>query len=229
MIEILNVEEALGTLTPGVFIFRENRFTAAVKVGGKIFKAHVADTGRLKELLIEGSPVMLAPNPKGKLDFKLVGIKSKDEWVLINTSLHSAIAEKLINLGILGFKPRKVKREVKIGSSRFDFLVDDSAVVEVKGCNLVINDTCLFPDAPTERGKRHVEELIRLKKEGFKPYVLFLLLRRCSRFSPNRNTDPEFSRVLEKAVSEGLKVVTASLSFDGRRVFYSPDDLIKLV
>ncbi len=229
MIEILNVEEALGTLMPGVFLFRENRFTAAVKVSGKIFKAHIADTGRLKELLLKGSPVVLAPNPKGKLDFKLVGIKSENEWVLINTSLHSTIAEKLIKLGVLGFKPQKIKREVKVGNSRFDFLVDNNVIVEVKGCNLVVDDTCLFPDAPTERGKRHVEELVELKEKGFKPYLLFLLLRRCLKFSPNYETDPKFSESFKKAVCKGLTVVTASLSFDGEKVFYLPEDMIKLI
>jgi len=149
--------------------------------------------------------------------------------VLINTSLHSAIAEKLIKLGVLGFKPQKVKREVKIGSSRFDFLVDGSAVVEVKGCNLVINDTCLFPDAPTERGRRHVEELIELKRKGLRPFVLFLLLRKCSRFSPNKKTDPAFAQALQIALAEGVGVVTAPLVFNGRKVFYSPVNLIKLV
>jgi len=112
MIKILSLEKALGPLTPGVFLFRENRFTAYVKVSNSVFKAHVSDTGRLKELLIEGREVLLSANPNGKLDFKLVAVKHEGEWVLVNTALHSKIAERLLKLGVLGFIPKSLKKEV---------------------------------------------------------------------------------------------------------------------
>ncbi len=212
MTELLNVENYLGPLTYGTFKERINRFTVKVDVEGREFLAHLSDTGRLKELLTPGSPVALALNPRGKLDFKLVSIKA-DEWVFLYTPLHSRIAEKLIRRGILGFKPKDIKKEVKVGNSRIDFLVDNNFFIEVKGCNLKIGNTCLFPDAPTKRGRKHVEELISLQQKGYPTAILFLLFRNCSHFKPNAAIDPDFYEAYRKARKSGTQILTVNLFF----------------
>jgi len=210
--KVINVCEELGELLPATFIKRLNRFVGLVDVGGSIKRAHISDTGRLKELLVAGAPTLLAPNPKGKLDYKLIGVEKEGEWVLLNTSLHSKIAQRLIEEGCLGFKPKEILREVKVGGSRIDFLVDGELYLEVKGCNLAVGDVCLFPDAPTERGRRHLEELIELRRRGFRAGLLFLAFRRCSLILPNFKTDELFSQTLLKAVEAGVEVWAFNLS-----------------
>jgi sugar fermentation stimulation protein A len=178
MERILNVKELLGDFSQGLFVERQNRFVGLVSVKGKIFKAHISDTGRLKELLIPETPVILANNERGKLDYKLVAVLNDKTWVFLNTSLHSKIAQKIIEKGLLGFIPKEIKREVRWKNSRIDFLVDGKFYIEVKGCNLEKRDTCLFPDAPTARGRKHLEDLIELKEKGFETAVLFLVFRK---------------------------------------------------
>jgi len=202
---LLNLREFLGDFLKGRFLKRLNRFVVLVEVDGKVKKAHLSDTGRLRELLVEGAPVLLSPNPRGKLDFKFVAVKKEREWVLLNTSVHSKVARRVLEEGLLGFRPKRIKPEFTFGSSRIDFLVDDSLLLEVKGCNLVVGRTCLFPDASTERGRRHVEELLTAVKRGFRGAFLFLAFRECSCFRPNRETDPEFSNLFYRALEEGIE------------------------
>jgi len=210
--KLLDLKEEFGELLTGTFVERLNRFVVLVKIGGELKKAHLSDTGRLRELLTPSSPLLLAPNPKGKLDCKVVAVKKSDEWILINTQVHSKIAQKLIEEGYLGFRPKEVLREVKVGKSRIDFLIDKDFYLEVKGCNLVVNGTCLFPDAPTERGRKHLEELIALKRKGYRAGVLFLAFRRCSELRPNSKTDPAFSEAFERAKASGVEFFAFNLS-----------------
>ncbi len=211
---LFNLKEHFGELLKGEFLERENRFTAKVLVDGRKARAHVADTGRLRELLKKGAPLILAHNPKGKLDYKLVSVKKGREWVLLNTQVHSKIAERAIREGLLGFKPKEVKREVKVGNSRIDFLVDGELFIEVKGCNLVEFRKCLFPDAPTKRGRKHLQELITLKKKGYSCGILFLAFRNCSCFTPNEKRDSLFAKTFKDALREGVKFFGIKLSFN---------------
>jgi len=213
MEKILNVKELLGDLTRGLFIERPNRFVGLISVDRKIFKAHISDTGRLKELLVSGARVLLAGNPKGRLDYKLIAVEKDDEWVFLNTSLHSKIAEEIIRKGFLGFIPSKIEKEVRWGKSRIDFRVNSNFYIEIKGCNLSENDICLFPDAPTERGRKHLAELIELKQKGFRTAVMFLVFRKCRCFRPNKLEDPAFSKVFENALQKGVKFFAFKLSF----------------
>lgn len=210
---LLNLKEYLGDFVEGRFLKRLNRFVVLVEVGKKVKKAHLSDTGRLKELLKEGAPVLLSPNLRGKLDFKFVAVKKENEWVLLNTSVHSKVAQRVLEEGLLGFRPKKIKPEFPFGSSRIDFLIDDSLLLEVKGCNLVVGKTCLFPDAPTERGRRHVEELLEAVKKGLRGALLFLAFRGCSCFRPNRITDPEFSELFYTALKDGIEFYGVKLQF----------------
>jgi sugar fermentation stimulation protein A len=210
---LFNVKEFLGEFTFGQFLERENRFVCRVLVKNKERKAHLSDTGRLRELLKKGAPVVLSPNPKGKLDYKVVSIGNEGEWIFLNPSLHSRIAERLIREGFIGTYPKSIRREVTVGKSRIDFLIDESFYLEVKGCNLVEEEVCLFPDAPTLRGKKHLLELIRLKEKGFRTGVLFLAFRECNCFSPNRRTDWEFCNTFKRALSSGVEFFGFKLGF----------------
>ena len=210
---LLNLKEYFGEFTEGTFLERPNRFVALVEVNGQVKRAHVSDTGRLGELLERGAPVLLSPNPKGKLDYKFVAVEKENEWVLLNTSVHSSIARKILESGLLRFKPKTVKPEFTFGSSRIDFLLNGNFLLEVKGCNLVENGICLFPDAPTERGKKHLLELTKALKKGYRAGVLFLSFRKCNCFLPNRKRDPDFSSTFLKALSEGVEFFGVQLGF----------------
>ncbi len=204
--EILFDLKTLGNLEKGIFIRRPNRFVGICEIENKEKTCHIADPGRLREILTEGREVIVVRNkPDLKMDYKLVAVKMEDGWVLLNTSLHSKIAFEAIKRGVLGFKPEIIKREVKFGSSRLDYLIDNRIFVELKGCNLLIKNKCLFPDAPTERGKRHLLELIEAKKRGFESIILIMALRDCLCFDVNRELDPEFSLAFDKALNEGVE------------------------
>jgi len=211
---LFNLKDYFGRLVPATFVKRLNRFVVVAQVDGELHTAHLSDTGRLTELLIPSSPLLLAPNPRGKLDYRVVAVEKGGEWVLINTQVHPEVARRLIEEGYLGFKPEKVRREVKAGKSRIDFLIDDHFYLEVKGCNLAVGGKCLFPDAPTERGRKHLEELVELKRRGYRAGVLFLAFRRCSELLPNSKTDPAFAEAFERAKSEGVEFFAFNLSLD---------------
>ena len=213
--EVLFNLSDLGEIYRGRFVERKNRFIGIVEVEGKEFVCHIADTGRLKEILIKGREVILSKNPPSlKTDFKLLACKM-EQWALINTSVHSKIAEKAIKRGVLGFVPENVKREVKVGNSRLDFLVDN-IYLELKGSNLLIDNHCVFPDAPTSRGLKHLNELISLVENGKKAGILIMALRDCNYFRTNEKLDPEFSSAFKKALSKGVR-------FFGFRVKVSGD------
>ena len=210
---LINLKPYFGKFIRGKFLERLNRFVVLVEVDGKIKKAHLSDTGRLGELLVPGAPVLLSPNPKGKLDYKFVAVKKEKEWVLLNTSVHSKIARKVLESGVLGFKPRSLKAEYELENSRIDFLVDENLLLEVKGCNLVEGGVCLFPDAPTDRGRRHLWELLSALNRGYRAAVLFLAFRSCKCFLPNRERDPDFSDVFYRALNAGVEFYAVRLQF----------------
>lgn len=216
----------------GNFLDRPNRFTVKFKTGLKVEKAHLRDPGRLKELLTPNATLLLRPAPnigKRKTKYDVMAVLNKGIWVLINSGFHSDMAAELIESGIVDeFKGYSIeKREYTYGKSRIDFLlssgiaggdysgvkgdVDKKLLLEVKGCTLVEDGLAKFPDAPTERGKRHVEELIKAKKEGMKAAVMFIIARDdASLFSPNWEMDHNFSGTLRRAYKEGVEVVAYS-------------------
>lgn len=197
----------IGKLEEGIFLERLNRFVGKIKVKDRIFSCHIADTGRLREILTEGRKIWIVKNRKGlKTDYKLVSAEMENkEMVLVNTSIHSKIALNSIKKGVLGFIPDKIKSEFKFGNSRLDFLIDDNILVELKASNLLINNRCIFPDAPTERGVKHLNELLEAKKKGYKSIILIMGLRDCDCFLPNKNLDRIFSDTFFKVLSEGVK------------------------
>ncbi|MFW9828978.1 MAG: DNA/RNA nuclease SfsA [Candidatus Thorarchaeota archaeon] len=203
----------IPNLMKGIFIARPNRFRGVIKYKGLNEFAHIHDPGRLSELLIAGNEVLFTYS-KGKLKYYIKAVKANDEWVLIDTALHSDIAQKVFQFLPELSQIREIKREVMVGKSRIDFLLDN-VPLEVKGVTLVKNNVALFPDAPTKRGTRHVREII--ENNGI---ILFLIFRSAKSFAPNFMMDPEFSRNLSEARKSGIKILAVQIVFDGKTVHY---------
>lgn len=210
----------IENIIKGNFVERPNRFTVTFKYEDKLENAHLRDPGRLKELLIPDVDLILRPalnmaNRKTKFD--VIGVLKGDLWVLINSGFHSDMAADLIDSQVIeelkGYGVQK--REYTYGKSRIDFLLSNEdgrkMLLEVKGCTLVEDGMARFPDAPTLRGKRHVEELISSKKEGLDASVLFLITcEDAESFSPNFKMDPDFSNALKQANEEGVNIIAYS-------------------
>ncbi len=205
---------SIPDLIPAKFLERPNRFVAIISIEGTSdVLAHVHDPGRLKELLIKGAELLVA-RAQGKLKYYIKAVKIENEWVLIDSTLHNKIAEKVFSLFPEFRSAKVIKKEVKIGKSRIDFLID-GVPLEVKGCTLVKDDVALFPDAPTERGARHVEEII--KSRGI---ILILVFRKAQRFSPNWQMDPKFSKALANAHKARIPIFIARIFFNGNTIYY---------
>ncbi|AKG91892.1 sugar fermentation stimulation protein [Geoglobus ahangari] len=199
MVEICNLVE-------GRLVRRLNRFVLEVEVNGRVERAHLRDSGRLTELMKPGNRVLMRPKKRERTSHEVFVIYDVHVPVVVNSSLHSDIAAE-----ILGGEGYRIEgREVKVGSSRIDLLVsrDGAAkLVEVKGCTLVRDGVALFPDAPTERGVKHVREIA--ERGGM---ILFLVMRSDARiFMPNHETHPEFAKVLREAYESGVDVRAALL------------------
>lgn len=204
----------------GTFRERPNRFTVKFDRGKKTELAHLRDPGRLTELLTIDANLLLRPARNAanrKTNYDVLAVLHDDKWVLINSGFHSDIAEELIGSEVINeFKGYSIeKREYTYGDSRLDFLLrnkqDEKLLLEVKGCTLVEEGLAKFPDAPTLRGKRHVEELSKAKRGGFNSAVLFLIMRDdATNFSPNWEMDPEFSNTLKLAQEKEVKIIAYS-------------------
>ena len=200
-------------LMKGIYQERPNRFVGIVKYKGKDETAHIHDPGRLTGLLIKGVDVLFTYS-KGKLKYYIKAVRTEDEWVLIDTALHSKIAMEVFKFLPELSDVKEIKKEVKIGNSRIDFVLD-GVPLEVKGVSLVIDDIALFPDAPTERGARHVREII--EHNGI---ILLLVVRQAQTFCPNWEMDPKFSNNLSEAKRKGIKIIPVQISFDGNTIYY---------
>lgn len=198
-----------------IFRKRPNRFIAEVEINGKLEIAHVPNTGRCKELLIDGTIVYLMPsdNPNRKTKYSLHFVENNGVLV----SIYSQQANKIVYDSILEGKIDElsnyeiIEKEKTVGNSRIDIYLskeDQDCYVEVKGVTLVKNSIAIFPDAPTERGKKHLEELIELRKNGHRAVVFFLVQHpNGNSFKPNWETDTEFSETLLKAYNNGVEIL----------------------
>ena len=200
----------------GVFKKRPNRFIAEVEVDGEIQIAHVPNTGRCKELLVENAVVWLKPsdNPKRKTKFSLLFVENRGHLV----SIYSQQANEIVYDAIINDKINELsgydfhQREKTIDNSRIDIYLSnkngEKCFVEVKGVTLVVGVEARFPDAPTERGTKHLNELIKLKKEGFRTAVFFLIQHPLAEsFRPNWDNDPLFSKTLNEAYENGVEIL----------------------
>ena len=199
----------------GIFKARPNRFIAEVEVDGELEIAHVPNTGRCKELLVDDAVVWLKPsdNPNRKTKFSLHFVENKGELV----SLYSQQANSIVYDAIVNGKIKELigysvhQREKTIDNSRIDIYLaneNEQCYVEVKGVTLIVDGEARFPDAPTERGAKHLKELIKLKKEGIRCCVFFLIQHPIGKFfRPNWENDPKFSETLNEAYDEGVEIL----------------------
>ena len=192
------------------FVRRINRFVAEVDIDGSIESVHVKNTGRCRELLITGSEVWLtAPGTPGrKLKYDLVAVR-KSNGIIFN--IDSQAPNKVVKEWLERKDFDRIVPEYTYGDSRIDFFMernDRRYLMEVKGCTLEIDGIGYFPDAPTERGVKHVRELIRARQEGYEAAVAFVIqMDGVSEVRPNMDTHPEFGAVLNEANAAGVKVL----------------------
>ena len=197
----------------GIFIRRNNRFTAEVMIAGESEIVHVKNTGRLKELLIPGAKITLQRTcvPGRKTVYDLISVyKSGLKWVNIDSLAPNELMKQQYQMA--GFD--LVRPEYTYGGSRFDFYMEQSGekyLTEVKGCTLaadMLQGIGLFPDAPTERGVKHLNELAAASKEGYRCSIAFVIqMNGIHRVLPNYNTHLEFGLALVHAARAGVRVV----------------------
>lgn len=199
----------------GIFKNRPNRFIAEVEVDGCLEIAHVPNTGRCKELLVEDAVVWLKPsdNPNRKTKFSLHFVENKGALV----SLYSQQANSIVYDAIIDGKIKELagydyhQREKTVDNSRIDIYLaneKEECYVEVKGVTLIVDGEARFPDAPTERGAKHLKELIKLKNDGNRCAVFFLIQHPIGKFfRPNWENDPVFSQTLNEAYDAGVEIL----------------------
>lgn len=204
----------------GIFKKRPNRFIAEVEIDGNLEIAHVPNTGRCKELLVEDAVVWLKPsdNPNRKTKFSLHFVENRGHLV----SIYSQEANSIVYGAIVNGQIKELagynfhQREKTIDNSRIDIYLanevdgfhENPCFVEVKGVTLVVGREARFPDAPTERGTKHLKELIKLKKQGFRTVVFFLVQHPLGEsFRPNWENDPVFSQTLNEAYENGVEIL----------------------
>lgn len=211
-------------IVKGKFISRPNRFIAMVEVDGENVKAHVKNTGRLGELLLPGAEVFLEDHEgrmgSRKLRYSLIGVIKKDGLGRRMVNIDSQAPNKVVKEAMLdgSLVPEGLmdvayfKSEYKYGNSRLDFYAEDSLgnklLGEIKGVTLEDGGVAKFPDAPTERGVKHIEELIKATEEGYKTCIVFVIkMKGVNSFSPNYDTHPEFGEALARAKAAGVEVI----------------------
>lgn len=199
-----------GKITKAYFVERPNRFIARVELNGSIETVHVKNTGRCKELLLPGSTVILeeSDNPERKTKYDLIAVY-KEGLGLVNIDSQAPNKVALEWLGSQGYD--LIRPEYTYGNSRIDFYMEKNGekyLMEVKGCTLEVDGIGYFPDAPTERGVKHIHELIKAKQEGYNAALAFVIqMPGIHEVRPNVATHPEFGTAMEEARKAGVDIV----------------------
>ncbi|MEM2780904.1 MAG: DNA/RNA nuclease SfsA [Candidatus Bathyarchaeia archaeon] len=227
-VDLASFIEVEGKILEGVFEKRLTRFSALVNVDGKVLPCFLPNPGRLCELLVPNARVVLregAVRGGRKTVYDVIGVYSNGTIVSIDSRFpNKLVFEALKRKDLTEFRDYDaVKPEHRHGRTRFDFLLCGVAVkpclLEVKSCTLVRNEIAMFPDAPTERGTRHVLELVKALDDGFRAAVLFIIQRSDAKFfTSNDETDPKFGKALREAVKSGLEVYAYMAIFAGNRI-----------
>lgn len=209
----------------GNFISRPNRFIAQVNINNKNETVHVKNTGRCRELLTDNAKVFcqhFSSNSR-KTAYDLISVYKGDRLINMDSQAPNKVFYEFLKEGRLFDNTELIKPESRYKNSRFDFFVktkDREIFIEVKGVTLEENGVVLFPDAPTERGVKHINELIQAKKDGYGAYIVFVVqMEGVKYFTPNRKTHPEFAETLKNAIAQGVEV----LCYDCK---VTPDTLI---
>ena len=201
-----------ANMIPGTFLSRPNRFIAHVEIGGQAEVVHVKNTGRCRELLPAGAKVWCqrSDNPTRKTKYDLITVQKGARLINMDSQAPNAAAKEWLQSGGLG-PIENLRSETVHGDSRFDFsFTKDSrqCYLEVKGVTLENDGICAFPDAPTERGAKHLRGLQRAVEEGCGGYVLFVIqMADVKHLHPNDATDPNFGRALREAAASGVTVI----------------------
>lgn len=199
-------------MVPGIFHARPNRFVAQVEIGGILQSVHVKNTGRCRELLPPGAEVWCqeSGNPSRKTRFDLIAVKKGGRIINMDSQAPNTAAGEWLRRGGLG-ELSGLRAEQVHGDSRFDFSFTRGGkpcFLEVKGVTLENDGVCAFPDAPTERGTKHLRGLIRAAEEGYGAYVLFVIQMSGVKYlMPNDATDPAFGRALREAAAAGVRLL----------------------
>jgi sugar fermentation stimulation protein A len=216
---------ATGPLVEATFVARTNQLLIDAQINGKLVRAHMADRGRLTDLLVPNARIVLAPRDEigRKTAFQVVGVYQGDELVSLDTQMPNRLVAAALSSGELPQFARytKVQREVVVGEHRFDFRLGEglsTCYLEVKSVGMVSKRIARFPDAPTERGRRQLEQLGVMARNGQRCAVLFIIQRhRALALVPNDEIDPGFGRALRGALSNGVEVYAylCPLTVDG--------------
>lgn len=194
----------------GRFLNRPNRFIANVEIEGREVVCHVKNTGRCRELLVSNAAVYLekSDNPARKTGFDLIAVEKGTLLINMDSAAPNKAAGEYLRK--LFGKKAVIKPEKTYGQSRIDFYAEDGKdkwLIEVKGVTLEKNGTVMFPDAPTERGVKHLKELTAAVKEGYRCMALFVVqMKGVKEFTPNDLTHPEFGQALREAIKAGVEV-----------------------
>lgn len=202
-----------GKILPARFLSRPNRFVARVEAEGEELVCHVKNTGRCRELLVPGATVWLeeSPNPSRKTKFDLIAVEKGERLINMDAQAPNKVFGEWAAAG--GFREwlTLLRPETTYGSSRFDFYWESSksrGFVEVKGVTLEEDGVVRFPDAPTLRGVKHLDELVKAHEAGYEAAVCFVIQMEDVRwFAPNDVTHPEFGQALRRAAQAGVEIL----------------------
>lgn len=212
-------------MEPAIFLERPNRFIAYVEQAGKREICHVKNTGRCRELLLPGAElyVQRSDNPNRKTALDLIAVRKGNRLVNMDSQAPNQVAEEWLRAGNLCGPDAFIKPECKYGNSRFDFYMEDGErklFMEVKGVTLEEEGIARFPDAPTERGVKHIQELVECRKAGYEAYLLFVIqMKGIDALEPNDRTHPAFGEALREAAKAGVQI----LAYD---CLVKPDELV---
>ena len=204
-----------ANMVPGTFLSRPNRFIAHVEIGGQAQVVHVKNTGRCRELLVPGAPVWCqrSDSPARKTQYDLIAVKKGQRLINMDSQAPNIAAREWLEGGGLG-KIENLRPETVHGDSRFDFsftLHGKPCFLEVKGVTLEQTGVCAFPDAPTERGAKHLRGLAAAARQGYGAYVLFVIQMEDVKYlHPNDRTDPNFGAALREAAEQGVQILAAA-------------------
>ncbi len=199
-------------VVPGIFLARPNRFIAHIEIDGCLQVCHVKNTGRCRELLPVGAQVWCeeSANPNRKTKYDLIAVQKGDRLINMDSQAPNAAVKEWLASGGLG-AVTNLRPETTHGDSRFDFSFDldgKHCFLEVKGVTLETDGVCAFPDAPTQRGTKHLLELAAACKEGFGAYILFVIqMKDVLYLHPNDATDPAFGQALRTAKDAGVTIM----------------------
>ena len=199
-------------MVSGVFRSRPNRFIAHVEIGGEMQVVHVKNTGRCRELLVPGCRVWCqrADNPARKTQYDLIAVEKGTRLIFMDSQAPNRAAGEWLASGGLG-EIDNLRPETTHGDSRFDFSftrAGNPCFLEVKGVTLEADGVCAFPDAPTQRGAKHLRGLAEAARQGHGAYVLFVIQMEDVKYlHPNDRTDPAFGTALREAAQHGVQVL----------------------